>query len=303
MESFNLGPYLTAGREEVDLELRRIIGRAVRRPERLKEAMEYSLFAGGKRLRPILLLAAATACGGADARRRALPAACALECLHTYSLIHDDLPAMDDDDFRRGRATNHRVFGDAMAILAGDALLTLCFETLAHDLSEVVAEDTLAIISIVGEAAGAAGMVAGQAADMLWEQAESSFQSKAEALEFIHSLKTGALIKAALRVGALLGGAAAEQERALVAFAEAYGLAFQITDDLLDITGDEEKMGKAPGQDKARGKLTYPSLYGVLAAEAKVLELIAEGLTALTLFDSAADPLRALLLALKGRES
>lgn len=248
-------------------------------PARLHEAMRYSLFAGGKRLRPVLALAAADAVGDApdEARRLALPVACALEMIHTYSLVHDDLPAMDDDTLRRGRPTSHVVYGEALAILAGDALLTEAFALIAReprtDDAEVTARK-LAAAALVAGAAGAAGMVGGQVLDLDEEgQAHGADTSAAaRALENVHARKTGALIRAATGVGALMAGADPARRAAVDRYAHELGLCFQIVDDILDVDGTPEQLGKSTGKDAASGKLTYPALFGldrsrVLAAE------------------------------------
>ncbi|MDB5389135.1 MAG: Farnesyl-diphosphate synthase, partial [Planctomycetaceae bacterium] len=238
-------------------------------PPRLQQAMSYSLLAGGKRLRPVLVLLACEACGGDS--RLALPAACALEMVHTYSLIHDDLPAMDDDDLRRGRPTNHKVFGEALAILAGDALLTLSFEVIARHVAP--AEVAAACCADLANAAGAVGMVAGQVADL---EAEESLSASLEELEAIHRRKTGRLLCSALTLGARVAQADVETLTRLKEYGLLIGLAFQITDDLLDIRGNVEKVGKGVNKDAALGKLTYPSLLGVEASEQRAQSLIAE---------------------------
>ncbi len=255
---------------------------------RVTEAMHYSLFAGGKRLRPILLLAAAEAVGGEP--EDYLPAACALECIHTYSLIHDDLPAMDDDDLRRGRLTCHKAFDEATAILAGDGLLTLAFELLAHpDLrARVSAGRLLEVIYLVAKAAGIEGMVGGQMADLLAEGRPVS----AEELDFIHQHKTAALITASVVAGGVLAGASEAQQQALKTYGKAIGRAFQIIDDLLDILGDEEIIGKPVGSDLAKGKATYPRVFGLEASKQKARELVTRALESLQLFDEKANPLR-----------
>ena len=227
-------------------------------PKSLHRAMRYSVFAGGKRLRPVLCLMAAEAVGGRASS--AMGAACALEMVHTYSLIHDDLPAMDDDDFRRGRPTSHKVFGEALAILAGDALLTYAFETIAKG-----TKDRRVAGQLCGElasAAGPAGMVGGQVFDI---ESEGK-RPNAKLVEAIHRRKTAALIRAAARMGAIAGGASAKQLAALTRFGEALGLLFQVTDDILDETGDESKMGKRLRKDAAAGKQTYPRVHGLAAA-------------------------------------
>jgi geranylgeranyl diphosphate synthase type II len=266
--------------------------------------MHYSLMPGGKRLRAVLTLAAAEAVGADDrVLQQVLPASCAIECLHTYSLIHDDLPPMDDDDMRRGKLTNHKVFGEGLAILAGDALLTLCFELLSGLLSSHSAEQALQVVVEVAQASGAQGMVGGQAADILWEKERYQESELPELLHYIHRHKTGALIVASVRVGAILAGATTEELQALTDYASALGLAYQITDDLLDIYGDETKLGKKTGQDLALGKLTYPAVHGVQASRQRTRELVREALAALADFPSTALPLRALARSLSEREN
>lgn len=230
-------------------------------PETLREAMEYSLLAGGKRLRPVLVLMASQACGGSSSA--ALPAACAIEMIHTYSLIHDDLPAMDDDDYRRGRPTNHQVYGQAGAILAGDALLTRAFEILAEGMTP--AGVATACCVDLAAAAGATGMVGGQILDLEAEQALPPADQEAAllTLDRIHGCKTAALIASAASLGARAAQASEEVRQSLSIYGQNLGLAFQITDDLLDVLGDQEKMGKGVGKDAGRGKLTYPGLLGV----------------------------------------
>ncbi|MCD1260692.1 polyprenyl synthetase family protein [Paenibacillus athensensis] len=246
-------------------------------PGKLREAMDYSLLAGGKRLRPIMVLAAAEALGGS--REAALPVACAIEMVHTYSLIHDDLPAMDNDDFRRGKPTSHKVFGEAMAILAGDALLTHAFHSVAqaHKQHGVPADRVLAISEELAAYAGAKGMVGGQAADMLGEQG----MTKLEELTYIHTHKTSDLIVFSLRAGARIAGADEAQLEALSRFGHNIGLAFQIQDDILDVTGDERKLGKPLNSDEKQMKVTYPYFIGLEASEAKVRELTEAGKQAL----------------------
>lgn len=263
----------------------------------LFESMRYSLFAGGKRLRPILLMAAADAVGGEG--QRYLRVACALEMIHTYSLIHDDLPAMDNDDYRRGKLTNHKVFGEGMAILAGDGLLTAAFEQML--LQENV--DTACLNQVVREiaaAAGPAGMVGGQAIDLAASgQAQPLNQ---EELRFMHRAKTGALFRAALRGGGLLAGASQEQLTALTTYAEEFGLAFQITDDILDVTGDEATIGKPVGSDERNEKETYVSLYSLDGARRMAEESVQRALAALEIFSTEADVLRSLATYLVSRE-
>lgn len=237
-------------------------------PPLIHEAMHYSLFAGGKRLRPILVMAAGEAVGcPCD---RLLLAACAVELLHTYSLIHDDLPAMDDDDFRRGRLTCHKVYGEAMAILAGDALLTEAFGLLARQV-EVgsTPEATVAAIQELADAAGSRGLVGGQVVDILAEKGPPD----PETVEYIHRHKTGSLIRACLRIGGLLGGATPEQMERLTRYGEDIGLAFQITDDLLNIKGEFYNLGKPVGSDLKKQKVTYPACFGIEEAQRRAYEL------------------------------
>jgi geranylgeranyl diphosphate synthase type II len=257
------------------------------------KAMRYSLFAGGKRVRPILCLAAAESVKDFNDVYPAavMLAACALECIHTYSLIHDDLPAMDDDDLRRGKPTNHVVFGEAAAILAGDSLLTYAFELLSGDTSESVsAQDRLTIISLISKAVGPEGMVGGQFLDLTHEGKEIEYDKLRE----IHSRKTGALITAAVQTGALLGGSSAEQFQALTQYGIQIGLAFQIIDDLLNVEGTEEQLGKAAGSDAAKNKATYPAMFGVDKTRQKAREAIENALAVLDGFDERAARLREL---------
>jgi geranylgeranyl diphosphate synthase type II len=254
---------------------------------RLAEAMRYSALGGGKRLRPALALAAAEACG--RDRSPALPVAAAVEMIHTYSLIHDDLPAMDDDDLRRGRPTSHRVFGEALAILAGDALLTQAFEVLAAA-AEIPAARRVEIVREIAAAGGPAGLVGGQVADLAAEGRELTLPE----LEFIHARKTGALIHASVRAGALAAGAHAAQLAALSEYARRIGLGFQIVDDLLDIEGDPMATGKGTGRDSTHRKATFPASFGIEASRRRAAELIDEALGAIAAFGDEADPLRSL---------
>jgi geranylgeranyl diphosphate synthase type II len=251
--------------------------------------MRYSLFAGGKRVRPILCLAATEAVGGR--LEQAMPAACALECIHTYSLIHDDLPAMDDDDFRRAKPTNHKIYGEAGAILAGDGLLTFAFELLSNlELAFAPEKQRLQVVNLIAHAAGSLGMVGGQALDIACEGKEISF----ETLQFIHSHKTGALITASIQAGAVLGGAAPEQFKALTEYGEKIGLTFQIVDDLLNVEGTLEQLGKAAGSDAARQKATYPAFFGVEATKDKARTTSESAIDCLHDFGQQAEPLREL---------
>jgi geranylgeranyl diphosphate synthase type II len=255
-------------------------------PSVLHEAMKYSLFAGGKRIRPILALASYEACGG-DAKK-IIPQAAALELIHTYSLIHDDLPSMDNDDLRRGKPTNHKMFGEAMAILAGDALLTEAFFMMTQADIKIKPSILLKALREVALAAGHNGMVGGQAQDIISEDAEPD----SETLEFIHLHKTAALIKASVRIGPILAGSRKKQLQALTRYGENTGLAFQIIDDVLDVEGSAEELGKPVGSDSRKKKMTYPSLYGIEGARNKANELISIAIDAIEIFSSEADPLR-----------
>ena len=243
-------------------------------PQRLREAMTYSLLAGGKRLRPVLVLMACEACGGDS--EAALPAACAIEMIHTYSLIHDDLPAMDNDDYRRGRLTNHKVFGEALAILAGDGLLTLAFEIMARDVRPAAV--AAACCADLAVAAGAVGMVGGQVADL---EAEELTETSLSTLEAIHRRKTGRLIRSALTLGGRIAGADVATLGVLDHYGTCIGLAFQIADDVLDVTGTQEKLGKGVGKDADHRKLTYPGLVGLERSRQMARDLIDEACAAI----------------------
>lgn len=270
--------YLKQRAQVVERALERDLTEMVGVPEALWEAMKYSLLAGGKRLRPILVLSSAEAVGGNE--EEALPFACAVEMIHTYSLIHDDLPAMDDDDVRRGRPTNHKVFGEAIAILAGDALLTRAFGLMAQGAaqSNLNPERVLALIAEGSARSGAEGMVGGQVKDL---QAENRSVSLEE-LRDIHRCKTGDLITYSVRLGAGVGGATKTQLEALTGFAERLGLAFQIQDDVLDVVGDQEALGKPVGSDQSKNKSTYPALLGLEESREWVRRLVAEAKELLT---------------------
>ncbi|WP_408954642.1 polyprenyl synthetase family protein [Natroniella sp. ANB-PHB2] len=257
------------------------------KPERLHQAMRYSVLAGGKRLRPILTLVAAKLVG--EEEKKILPAACALELIHNYSLIHDDLPCMDDDDFRRGKKTNHKVFGQGMAVLAGDALLTYAFELLA-EIDDLPAERVLLATKKLAKAAGKQGMVGGQAADILAEGKEVD----KEELEYIHTHKTGALLEAAVSIGAILGGATRQELAALQDYAQGIGLAFQIVDDVLDIEGDAEKIGKDVGSDLESDKATFPAVYGLERSKEMASENCQRAKEAVSIFGEQAEILRKL---------
>jgi len=251
-------------------------------------SMNYSLFAGGKRLRPILCIAGAEALGGsADA---VLPVACTLELIHTYSLIHDDLPAMDNDDFRRGKPTNHKVYGEAAAILGGDGLLTLAFTLMVqYGLQNSTDKGRLLrVIELISHAAGYKGMVGGQTVDISYEAKEPD----PTVVEYIHRHKTGALIAAAVTAGAILAGGSEDQEKAINRYGQQIGLAFQIADDVLNIEGDKEMMGKDIGSDHARGKMTYPSVFGLTESKRTQEQLMDSAIDCLEEFDEKAAPLR-----------
>ena len=269
-------------------------------PLSLHKSMRYSVFAGGKRVRPILLLAACEAAGGDIVR--AMPAACAMEMIHTHSLIHDDLPAMDDDDFRRGNPTNHKVFGEATAILAGDALLTEAFILLSDDGASagVAPVARLQVIREIAVCAGSRGMVGGQVVDM---ESEGHRDIDFATVQYIHTHKTGALIKASVRSGALLGGASPGQLDAVTRYGEAIGLAFQIADDILDIEGTTEEIGKDAGSDEARGKATYPAVIGLAESKRLAAELVDRAFEALSPLGAPAEPLRQIALYIIKRKS
>lgn len=284
---FELKPYIKQKNQIIDAALERMLQDS-HSSKTLVKAMKYSLMAGGKQIRPVLCLAACEAVGGVP--EDALTAACALEMIHTYSLIHDDLPAMDDDELRRGKATCHIAFNEATAILAGDALLTLAFEVL----SSVQFNDGnqafrwLKVIRLISEAAGYQGMIQGQMLDI----ASEGIKLSADELETMHRLKTGALIETSLACGALLGGADRRQTDLLSDYGRKIGLAFQVADDILNVEGNPELMGKAVGTDRQRDKSTYPSVLGIQAAREFSKKLVQEALQALETFDKQADPLR-----------
>jgi len=280
--------YLRDRKALVDNSLREYFSTAEGPAAEVVEAMTYSLFAGGKRLRPILCMASASVVGGRE--EDVLPVACALECIHTYSLIHDDLPAMDDDDFRRGKPTNHKVFGEAVALLAGDGLLTEAFRLMATEgFSEPeFSSVNLKVIGLIAHAAGYQGMVGGQVADILSEGREVEFP----VVEFIHRHKTGALIRASIVAGALMGGGTEQQVHDLGIFGEKVGLAFQISDDILDIEGDRATMGKGTGSDDKKGKATYPALLGLEKSKDIEAALVDEAMDLLEPFGDRAEPLR-----------
>jgi geranylgeranyl diphosphate synthase type II len=260
-----LREYLAQQQRLVESELDRLVPPETTPPETIHRAMRYSLFAGGKRIRPILCMEAARSV--ADAPDGVAAAACSLELIHTYSLIHDDLPALDNDDYRRGKLTNHKVFGDAMAILAGDALLTLAFQVLA-ELPLADDRKTRLIAELATASGTAGGMIGGQVADLEGEGKPPS----AQLLETIHRAKTGALLRASLRLGAIYAGADARQYQSLSCYGEHIGLAFQIVDDILDVEESSESLGKTAGKDAQQHKITFPAVYGLEASHRMAAE-------------------------------
>lgn len=295
-----LGQYLEERGLLVDETLVRYLPGAGEHPKEIHEAVRYSVFAGGKRLRPILVLAAAEAAGGQV--EQALAAAAAIELIHTYSLIHDDLPAMDDDDYRRGRLTCHRVYGEAMAILVGDALLTQAFILLSlvpssdqDEQPEVTyaqksAATRLKVIQEIAQAAGSTGMVGGQVVDILHEDRDVDLPT----LTYLHTHKTGALIRACLRVGGLLASAASEQMEALTRYGERIGLAFQVVDDILDLEGSLEALGKRAGSDLRKKKATFPALLGIEESRRWAHRLVSEARQAVAIFGDRGAALQAI---------
>lgn len=287
--------YIAARQKEVDRALDRFLPKESTPPATIHKAMRYSLFAGGKRLRPVLCLAAAEACGGKISA--ALPLACAMECIHTYSLIHDDLPSMDNDDLRRGRATCHKVFGDGIAILAGDALLTIAFE-IAVQIKATVRYKLRDIIGEIAAAAGSLKLIAGQVADL---EAEGRRINR-DQLRYIHENKTAALLTAAVRLGAMAANASPKQLAAITSFGRALGLAFQVIDDILDVTQTSEKLGKSAGKDIAAKKATYPAVIGLEKSRAEARRLTSKAHGALKPLGERAAVLRELADYLLRRE-
>ncbi len=268
-------------------------------PPLLHEAMRYSLFAGGKRIRPILCIAACEAVGGQQ--EVVLPFASAIELIHTYSLIHDDLPAMDDDTYRRGKLTNHKMFGESTAILAGDALLTAAFSMLAEKglAASISPKKMLRVILELGSASGSTGMVGGQLNDI---EAQGKEDLSLEKLKRIHTHKTGVLIRASVRIGGILGGAGPKKLSNLTAFGEKIGLAFQIADDVLDVEGETDKLGKPVGQDQSKGRLTYPAFMGLSRAKKEAVVLVEEALSDIKTLGPEADPIRGIATFIIDRE-
>jgi geranylgeranyl diphosphate synthase type II len=291
----NLKTYLETRIDLVDKALDGFLPKATTKPATIHKAMRYSIFAGGKRLRPILCLAAAEACGGDPTA--ALPAACSVECIHTYSLIHDDLPCMDNDDFRRGKPTSHKVFGEGVAVLAGDALLTIAFEILA----QTDARGRHKLGDLVKELAGASGsqwLIAGQVVDLESEGKKISGRE----LQFIHRCKTAALLTSSIRLGAMSANATEKKLEALTKFGQSLGLAFQVIDDILDITQTTEKLGKSAGKDVAAGKATYPAIFGLEKSRKEAKRLTQEASDALKPFGKQGVVLKALADYLLDRE-
>jgi geranylgeranyl diphosphate synthase type II len=287
----DLKAYLAEKRAKVDEALKGVFPSPEGPSAEVVKSMTYSLFAGGKRLRPILCIAGAEAVGGEA--RTVLPVACALELIHTYSLIHDDLPAMDNDDLRRGKPTNHKVFGEAVALLAGDGLLTEAFRLMSSAGRPDASSDPralLRVIRLVGEAAGYGGMVGGQVVDI---QSEGK-QVEPAILEFIHTHKTGALICASVTAGAILGGGRDDEVEAITLYGRHIGHAFQVADDILDVEGDSTKMGKGVGGDARKKKVTYPSILGLGSSKELQKSLVGKALGALRNFGGKAEPLRAI---------
>jgi geranylgeranyl diphosphate synthase type II len=291
--------YLQEQKRLVDDALARYLPGEENYPQAIFQAMRYSVFAGGKRVRPILAIAAAEATGGTAAD--VLPLACALECIHTYSLIHDDLPALDNDDYRRGQLTNHKVFGEANAILAGDALLTFAFELMgdARHWRRFAPAQVVQVVHEVAHAVGTFGMIGGQVVDLEMEGRDVDLT----ALQYIHAHKTGALIRACVRSGAVLGGGSPAEVESLTQYGTHIGLAFQIMDDILDVRGDEQLMGKAVRKDAERRKATYPRLVGLAESEARAQAAVTAGIAALSPFGERGAVLRHLAQFIIARES
>ncbi|MEC4816625.1 MAG: polyprenyl synthetase family protein, partial [Scytonema sp. PMC 1069.18] len=284
---FDLKAYLKEKKQLCDEALDKSI--SIRYPEKIYEAMRYSLLAGGKRLRPILCLASCEMMDGTV--EMAMPTACAVEMLHTMSLIHDDLPAMDNDDYRRGKLTNHKVYGEDIAILAGDGLLAYAFEHVVTHTKNVPLDRVVQVIAYLGRATGATGLVGGQVLDL---DSEGKTDISLETLNFIHSHKTGALLEACVICGGILAGASSEDVQRLSRYSKNIGLAFQIVDDILDITGTQEQLGKTAGKDQKAKKVTYPSLWGLEESRSKAQHLIEEACAELEPFGNKAQPLVAL---------
>jgi len=285
--AFDLETFLRVGKTEVEAALDRSLPMAY--PEKIYESMRYSLLAGGKRLRPLLCLTTCEMLGGT--REMAMPTACALEMVHTMSLIHDDLPAMDNDDYRRGRLTNHKVYGDDVAILAGDGLLAYAFEYIVKETQGVAADRLLDVVQRLGRAVGAAGLVGGQVVDL---ECEGKADVPLDTLNFIHNHKTAALLEASVVCGGSIAGASADDTARLTRYARNIGLAFQIVDDILDITASSEELGKTAGKDLAAQKTTYPSLLGIEASKRQAIALLDEAKAELSPYGDGASALKAI---------
>lgn len=284
---FDLQEYLSSQKQIVEQALDKSL--KIDKPEKIYEAMRYSLLAGGKRLRPILCLATCELISGD--KTIAIPTACALEMIHTMSLIHDDLPAMDNDDYRRGKLTNHKVYGEDIAILAGDGLLAYAFEYVANHTKNVPAERVVKVLGILGKAVGAEGLVGGQVMDL---DSEGKPDITAETLTFIHRSKTGALLETCVSSGAILAGAEEADLNRLSIYAQNIGLAFQIIDDILDVTATTEELGKTAGKDITAEKATYPKLWGIETSQAKAEELVNQAINELAIYGEKAQPLQAI---------
>jgi geranylgeranyl diphosphate synthase type II len=290
-----LKAYLAARQKEIDRTLDRYLPKESTKPSTIHKAMRYSMFAGGKRLRPILCLAAAEACGGKTAN--ALPLACAVECIHTYSLVHDDLPSMDNDDLRRGRPTSHKIFGEGIAVLTGDALLTVAFEIATH--AEATRRHNLRdILRDLAVAAGSRKLIAGQVADL---EAEGRRVTRT-GLRYIHENKTAAMLAVSVRLGAMSANATEKELAAITDFGHSLGLAFQVIDDILDVTQTSEKLGKSAGKDVAAQKATYPSVIGLEKSRREARRLTQKAGAALDGFGERAETLRAIASYLLERE-
>lgn len=285
--AFNLKSYLASRLEGVNEALDRFLPKAATKPATIHKAMRYSIFAGGKRLRPVVCLAAAESCGGSI--RQAMPLACAVECIHTYSLIHDDLPSMDNDDFRRGKPTNHKVFGEGIAVLAGDALLTQAFEIAAQFPGSKPFGSRDMILELA-RASGSLQLIAGQVADLEGEGKRIS----AAQLRYIHERKTSALLSCAVRLGGMSAGCSPTQLKALTSFGYNVGLAFQIIDDILDVTMTTQQLGKTAGKDTQAQKATYPSILGLHQSQAIARQLTQRAFASLRVFQGQAYRLEAL---------
>jgi len=286
-KDFDLAAYLKEKQQIVEDALEKSL--PIAQPEKIYQAMRYSLLAGGKRLRPILCLASCELIGGDLAI--ALPTACALEMIHTMSLIHDDLPAMDNDDYRRGKLTNHKVYGENIAILAGDGLLAYAFEYVGLETKDVPAQRVLEVITRLGRTVGGTGLVGGQVLDL---ESEGKPDITTEALTEIHTRKTGALLETSVVSGAILAGASSEDLQRLSTYAQNIGLAFQIVDDILDITATKEELGKTAGKDLQAEKATYPKLWGIEASREQAKQMIDKAIGQLSVYGEKAQALRAI---------